>query len=383
MLDNFYDELEEWVNMRLDDIDGLIGQAVAATNENAATIAEKIESEAGKIGGMLSTDENSLLELLKINADAGTTDDSSETATSITIGNTIYKIQKDMSELPTKLDALLGSDSPVSGLLKDIKDIIDQMRNAIVRTDPETAETSYDFSDDDDDDDDDDDYNPPASSSPGVNSSTAGSGSSSKSKSSGGGTYGYTVTGGGGPSENFSIKANSRKEADDKVKDYVDKLNDADDDGGYDYKRHARGVYSLRHRELAWTQEEGGEMILSPSRNAILTPLERGDSVLTKARTDNIYDWSKIDPYALLSRSAFTPDIPVPPRLQDIQLPDMQLPASGVSNDIEMNISLPNVSNYTEFVDQLQRDRRFEKIVQAMTIGNALGKNSYSKMRYQ
>jgi len=380
MLDYFYNELEVWINTRLDDIDGLMREAIAATNENASSIAEKIESEVGKIGGILSTNESSLLELLKVGADADTTEDGSETATDRTIGNTIYNIQKDMSELPTKLDTLLGSDSPVTSVLKDIKSVIDLMYEAIANTEPETAEASYDFSDDDDDDDDDDDYEPAVSSGSGGNSPER-SGGSSKSSSSGSSTYWFEVTG-GGYTQNVGVTADSQKDADANIAAYVDGLNDEDDDAGYGYRRHARGIYSLRRRELAWTQEEGGEMILSPSRNAVLTPLERGDSVLTKTETDNIYDWAKTDPSVLLSRSALTPDIPITSRIPDILLPDIQHPASGVSNDIEMNISLPNVSNYTEFVDRLQRDRRFEKIVQAMTIGNALGKNSYSKMKY-
>ena len=61
-------------------------------------------------------------------------------------------------------------------------------------------------------------------------------------------------------------------------------------------QKYASGVHNLNEDELAWTQEYGQEMILSPTRNAVLTPLKQGDTVLTKAQTDAIYEWSKLNP---------------------------------------------------------------------------------------
>lgn len=55
----------------------------------------------------------------------------------------------------------------------------------------------------------------------------------------------------------------------------------------------ATGVHKLNKDELAWTQELGNEAILSPTRNAILTPLKSGDTVLTAAQTDNLFKMAK------------------------------------------------------------------------------------------
>lgn len=55
----------------------------------------------------------------------------------------------------------------------------------------------------------------------------------------------------------------------------------------------ATGVHKLNKNELAWTQELGNEAILSPTRNAILTPLKSGDTVLTAAQTDNLFKMAK------------------------------------------------------------------------------------------
>jgi hypothetical protein len=57
--------------------------------------------------------------------------------------------------------------------------------------------------------------------------------------------------------------------------------------------------------------------------------------------------------------------------------------ANNSENNITMNVTLPNVTNYNEFVNQLQKDKRFEKIVQSMTIDQAVGGNSLSKHKYK
>lgn len=66
--------------------------------------------------------------------------------------------------------------------------------------------------------------------------------------------------------------------------------------------KHAKGVRNLKNNELAWTQEYGNELILSPTRNSVLTPLSKGDTVLTKEQTDNMYEWGKLSPDQFASR---------------------------------------------------------------------------------
>ena len=47
--------------------------------------------------------------------------------------------------------------------------------------------------------------------------------------------------------------------------------------------------------------EKGNELIMSPSQNAILMSLKKGDTVLTKEQTDNMYEWSKLSPQEMYS----------------------------------------------------------------------------------
>ncbi len=70
-------------------------------------------------------------------------------------------------------------------------------------------------------------------------------------------------------------------------------------------KKYAKGVHRLGNDELALTQEKGDELILSPDRNAMLTPLKKGDTVLTSEQTDNIYKLSKVNPDNFITLEQF------------------------------------------------------------------------------
>lgn len=63
-----------------------------------------------------------------------------------------------------------------------------------------------------------------------------------------------------------------------------------------DYSFRAKGSKSIPHDELAWTQENGPEMIVSPTSGAILTPLRKGDMVLPADQTANMWEWSNFNP---------------------------------------------------------------------------------------
>jgi len=65
---------------------------------------------------------------------------------------------------------------------------------------------------------------------------------------------------------------------------------------------YATGAKRITHDQLAWTQENGPEMIVSPSDGAVLTPLSRGDSVLPTDQTANIWEWSKFNPTEFASK---------------------------------------------------------------------------------
>lgn len=73
-----------------------------------------------------------------------------------------------------------------------------------------------------------------------------------------------------------------------KLKTYLNKIKTNIANRGF-----AGGVHKLSLDQLAWTQEYGDEAILSPSRDAILTPLRAGDSVLTAKQTESLFNFAK------------------------------------------------------------------------------------------
>lgn len=61
-------------------------------------------------------------------------------------------------------------------------------------------------------------------------------------------------------------------------------------------KGYAGGTTRVGSSQLAWTQEEGAEIIVSPSTGAVLTKINPGDSVIPNNLTENLFKWGAIDP---------------------------------------------------------------------------------------
>lgn len=135
----------------------------------------------------------------------------------------------------------------------------------------------------------------------------------------------------------------------------------------------ARGKRLIDEDQLAWTQENGAEMIVRPSDGAILTPLAKNDSVLNAAATQNIWDMAN-DP------SAFVRD--------NLGIGGSSVSPAATAGNISYNqnlenivFSLPNVRNYDELIRQMQKDRNFERLINSMTLDKIAGKNGMTKSK--
>ena len=134
-------------------------------------------------------------------------------------------------------------------------------------------------------------------------------------------------------------------------------------------------MYNLKQDELAWTQEDSiSEYIIRPSDGAILTPLAKGDSVLNGDATSNLWDIAN-NPSKFI-RDNLSNDL-------DMSQSNGSVLNNSVQTNIDMNINLPNVKNYNEFVNELQKDSKFERMIQDMTVNQLSGKSSLSKHRYK
>lgn len=103
----------------------------------------------------------------------------------------------------------------------------------------------------------------------------------------------------------------------------------------------ASGSPSIPKDMNAFTQEKGPEIIVSPSRKAIYTPLKEGDSVFTAEMTKNLWDWSKLKPNLAMV---------------NMGLPSTAITSDNISNynntnavnNFEFNITMPNVTDSSQ-----------------------------------
>jgi len=118
--------------------------------------------------------------------------------------------------------------------------------------------------------------------------------------------------------------------------------------GRFFAKKFARGGKDLKD-QIAWTNEYGREAILSPSRNAILTPIQNHDSVLNPEMTKNLWKWAEINPnmFKPLVKAMDYSNLPVRGDVQPISIEIGDIQLYGVQNveDLGNQIvkRLPNV----------------------------------------
>ena len=134
---------------------------------------------------------------------------------------------------------------------------------------------------------------------------------------------------------------------------------------------YATGVKNLKSNQLAWTQENGVEAIIRPSDGAILTPLKSGDSVLNNAATNTLFTFAN-DPTKFIKDNLF----------DDNNKAYSMNKSVYSSNNISLGnvtFSLPNVSNYQEFLSAMQRDKNFEKFIRSISTDRLFGGSSIKK----
>ena len=88
-------------------------------------------------------------------------------------------------------------------------------------------------------------------------------------------------------------------------KSHVEKNGDMWQVWGY-----AKGSKKITKDQLAWTQEQGPEMIISPTSGAILTPLKSGDAVIPAEMTSNLWEWGRFNPEEFAGKLLKNADIP-------------------------------------------------------------------------
>lgn len=354
LLDDLQTEYEDLINDRIDNIDKELGDVADAVNLNRDTIRSTLEN--------LSQDTE--LPLTKAMRDVW------NSATPVVDLNTTVQ----------------GIGSTVSGITLAINDIITRLNDliAIMRGNLDSEINNYD----------DGSYNP--------NNSTPAPTPSYESNPEPSYSYDESDDSDSGDDGNYDdlfvykyyypqpldtehsvvdrLKSNNIDASWDRRADYYEGIFGDDDYTGSDYqnirmldwlKEHGyakgkkRGEYSTGYHLVG---EEGNEFMIT---NGALREVGTEDTIFTADMAKNIADFS-IDPTQYLSSHMPLPNVK-----------PASIPNNVTSNVDTIEISLPNVTNYTEFKTQLMNDRGFKSYVSEATLGVALGHNELAVNKYK
>lgn len=143
-------------------------------------------------------------------------------------------------------------------------------------------------------------------------------------------------------------------------------------DGSFKKNGWKKGTASIPKTGMAWTNEGyKPEAIIRKSDGAILTPLNRGDSVIPNSAMKNMYR-ALTDPEKYLKQYT-TPDIRI---VQGNGSTNSQSPT------INMQFIANGVQDANKFANELMNNKKLEKWIQEVTLGQANGHNSFRKYSY-
>lgn len=380
LLDNLYSEYENILNQRLDNLDQLVTDVITAINEKSDIISATLQTEAANVGYTIS---DNMTQLWSSTESAGATGIKDVLTTYIgnftayagnfqafaqTQGAATTAMQLVLGNVYTELSKLVsGSDKEAKENVKKATSTSNQAKGSTTTTSSANKNTS-------------------------TNKNTSNKNTTSKKSSSGGdgkAKVGDRVTFVSGRYYEDSYgQGNSGYQYRGK-KVYITKINKS---GSHPYhistgkklgsgdlgwlklsqlKGYKTGVRSVIGDQIAWTNEAGPEAIIRPSDGSMLVRLQNRDQVLNADATDNLY------------RLTNNPTSFITDALKNTVLPDISNIVGGtVENSINMNFNLPNVKNYDEFISTMQKDHRFEKMIQDMTVGQIANRGTFAKMKY-
>ena len=403
-LDNFSEDLNDWIDNRLKDTDGILERSINEANANAGTIREAINSESDKVGYITSSGLNNVWT-------------SVETGNGIieTTSNTCSEIANNVFNLPTNiangLKPYLGDESNnVFTALSDIDNnlfngdqsiykIAESIVNAAngVKSSVEEwggkLQTSIQG----------------ISTTVTVNVDKSGNVETTSTGGNGGGTGDGSGTGGiapGTPSsetgskQTYAVvtpagaiytshlsKDNADKLAADlngKLPSYGEVFRKYKNSGLSDQEasKKAKEESEKKYKVIVSQYKKGGligksgsvlDIIAKALGEDHMVAAKEGERILTADQNKSFEKLvNNLTPYNLLD--AYNVGNNTFKKINGV--------TSTVSNVGDISINLPNVTRKEEFVTWLKTDGQIEKIIQSMSLSKMMGKNSYDKMKY-
>lgn len=151
-------------------------------------------------------------------------------------------------------------------------------------------------------------------------------------------------------------------------------LNNKPDDGLplYQYKNGTK----YAHGGISLTDEDGLGSEAIVTKYGVLRQLDSGDTVFNKEQVQQLWNMSK----------GITPNMGLSNIIS--KLPDIPVNSKSMSNKVDISygdvtLTFPNVHNYEDIMKQMQKDPKAEKMIQEMTLGQTLGRNSLNKLTFR
>ena len=130
------------------------------------------------------------------------------------------------------------------------------------------------------------------------------------------------------------------------------------------------------HGGLTLTDEDGlGSEVIFSKKYGTLRKLDAGDMVFNADQVEKLWNLSKGMPNMFVDNLG-------------AKLPDIPNISNSLANKVDVSygdvtLSFPNVHNYEDIMKQMQKDPKAEKMIQEMTLGQTLGRNSLSKLTFR
>lgn len=375
ILDNLADTTKTWLDERLDSFDITMQEIIDQSNENASNISQTITSTAENYGYKLSESMSSIWSLNANNITNGINSVLGDFSNKFVEGNNaINKVCGDIY-------------AAVQDLLKNSNDEAQRVADEIARQQAEqNANTDGGYSD--------------------------GSGSSGGDSGSNDWSDNWDNSDSGSSDDGGSDGVNWIYSPDDFPKDELDisssivdriKWHDYDssfgaragyyEQMGYDdpyYGTSEQNIQMLEymkshglkkgsksaHGGLTLTDEDGlGSEVIFSKKYGTLRKLDAGDMVFNADQVEKLWNLSKGMPNMFVDNLG-------------AKLPDIPNISNSLANKVDVSygdvtLSFPNVHNYEDIMKQMQKDPKAEKMIQEMTLGQTLGRNSLSKLTFR
>lgn len=343
IVDTFESDLEDWINSRLDDLDELVQNVIDQTNTSASEINDVIEKEAGDVGYTVS---DAISKVMDVDSTNGT--------------NMVNFYDK---TFPNEMTTTRNSIDAIKNLLQAMKDAADKKAQEEIKKQQAAQQAASKPA-----------SSPSVSSSSNSNSNSSNNSGSSNSSSGWGSWFVHKTD----SYPKSKLRTNSS------IVDRL-KLHNFDSSrsarAGYYKAMGGSGTYVGSASQNSWMISEMkkhgfkqggtiGKLIRGTGEDGFLLA-RTGEEILSKEKLIMLKDALQYIPqnYNIASTS----------------LPKFTQKASNSSVDVKVDfggITMNGVNNPEEFVTELQKSKRFEKIVQSITVDTAMGKNSLGKYRF-